>query len=72
MKYVLLTHKHYKSASVLVSTRNCESAAALVGQLTARLIRDNAEVVGAILANVPGHHFVEDVDFTYQAVIKTP
>lgn len=67
MKYVLLTHKRYKTASVLESTVEYASPTEILA-----LIGADPEVASAITAGVAGHHFVDTPEFTYQIVIKAP
>jgi len=65
MKYVLLTHKRYRAASVLESTVEYASAPEVLA-----LIGATGEVAADISAGVVGHHFVDTPDYTYQIVVK--
>lgn len=65
MKYVLLTHKRYRAASVHESTVEYASAPEVLA-----LIGAAGEVAADISAGVVGHHFVDTPEFTYQIVVK--
>lgn len=67
MKYVLLTHRRYRAASVLETTVEYASAPEVIA-----LTGATGEVAADISAGVVGHHFVDTPEFTYQVVVKAP